>query len=351
MSVLTQRPSTRFKAPDGRFAPSPAEDRGTPRDQVRLLVARPGGVTHARFHDLPDHLAEGDLVVVNNSATIAGQLDADLLGRGPVVLHLATPLDDGTWVVELRTSPDAKRAVLDARVGDRIRAGAAALQLLEPYPRHSSPTGHGNRLWRARATGPLTHQAATHGRPIAYGYLERAYPLAAYQTVFATHPGSAEMPSAARPFTPQILTRLVNLGIAVAPITLHTGISSQEAGEAPLPERFRVPASTARLVNATRAGGGRVVAVGTTVTRAIESAVDPDGHLTPAAGWTRRVLTPTDPPQVVTGLITGWHDPLASHLLLVESVAGPHLTQRAYDAATAEHYLWHEFGDSTLFLP
>ena len=157
------------------------------------------------------------------------------------------------------------------------------------------------------------------------------------------------MPSAGRPFTPGLVTELVSRGISVAPITLHTGLSSQEAREAPQRKRFEVPAATARLVNAARAGGGRVVAVGTTVTRALESAVE-DGRLVPARGWTERVVTPSDPPQIVTGLLTGWHDPQASHLLLVEAVAGADLTQRAYDAAVAEGYRWHEFGDSALLL-
>lgn len=189
------------------------------------------------------------------------------------------------------------------------------------------------------------------GRPIAYGYLDRRYPLSAYQSVFASHPGSAEMASAGRPFTEAIITRLVVAGVRVAPVTLHTGVSSQEAGEAPVSERFEVPEATATLVNATRATGGRVVAVGTTVTRALESAVTADGRVPAARGWTDRVISPEEPARVVDGLITGWHDPAASHLLLVESVAGPELTQRAYDAAVAEGYLWHEFGDSALLLP
>jgi S-adenosylmethionine:tRNA ribosyltransferase-isomerase len=225
------------------------------------------------------------------------------------------------------------------------------LTLLEPYPRlGSSPTGRGNRLWRALVLGDLRAHLGAAGRPIAYGYLDRRYPLAAYQSVFATVPGSAEMPSAGRPFTRSLVTELVSRGIAVAPITLHTGLSSQEAGEAPQPERFEVSAATARLVNAVRAGGGRVVAVGTTVTRALESAVV-DGRLVARQGWTDRVVTPAEPPQVVTGLITGWHDPQASHLLLVEAVAGTALTQRAYDAAVTGGYLWHEFGDAALLLP
>jgi S-adenosylmethionine:tRNA ribosyltransferase-isomerase len=356
MTTLAESPTTRFPAPASATAPAPAEARGLARDEVRLLVARPDGITHARFRDLPDHLRPGDLVVVNDSATVAGELDAELLGRGPVVLHASTPLDDGGWVVELRTAPDAARSVLDARPGDVVAAEGLVLRLAAPYPRAaSSPTGRGNRLWRAEPDrGDLRDVLDRLGRPIAYGYLDRRYPLSAYQSVFGARPGSAEMPSAGRPFTTDLVTRLLTRGVAVAPITLHTGLSSQEAGEPPQPERFAVPAPTARLVNATRAAGGRVVAVGTTVTRALESAVEstPDGvQVYAASGWTERVVSPADPARVVDGLITGWHDPHASHLLLVESIAGPGLTQAAYDAAVAAGYLWHEFGDSALLLP
>ncbi len=159
------------------------------------------------------------------------------------------------------------------------------------------------------------------------------------------------MASAGRPFTSAVVTALVSRGVGVAPVILHTGVSSQEAGEAPQAERFAVPEGTARLVNAVRAGGGRIVAVGTTVTRALESAVAPDGRVVASHGWTDRVVTPNDPPRVVSGLVTGWHDPQASHLLLVEAVAGRELSQRAYDAAVGGGYLWHEFGDSALLLP
>lgn len=347
---LVERPTTRFAA--ATFAPAPAEERGLTRDATRLLVAGPDGVEHARFRDLAHHLRAGDVVVVNNSATIAGQLDGYGARRGAVVVHVATPLDDGEWVVELRTPPDAARPVLDGRPGEEVRVGPVRLTLRAPYPAdESSPTGTGNRLWRADAEGDLACHAVRHGRPISYGYLDRRYPLAAYQTVFATEPGSAEMPSAGRPFTRALVTDLVSRGIAVVPVTLHTGVSSQEAGEAPQAERFEVTAATARLVEAARAGGGRVIAVGTTVTRALESAVDDAGRLVARRGWTEGVVTPADPPRVVTGLVTGWHDPAASHLLLVEAVAGPALTQTAYDAAVAGGYLWHEFGDAALLLP
>lgn len=350
MRTLAETPTTTFTAP--AFAPAPAEARGARRDATRLLVAGRDGITHTRFDRLADHLGAGDLVVVNNSATVAAQADARSTRHGAVVVHAAAPLDDGTWVVEVRTAPDAGRVVLDAAPGDRLTLVGATLDLLDPYLGvASSPTGRGNRLWRARVTGDLARTLRRHGRPISYGYLDRPYPLDSYQTIFGERPGSAEMPSAARPFTTELVTRLVSRGVGVVPITLHTGVSSQEAGEAPQPERFEVTPSTAAAVNAVVAGGGRVVAVGTTVTRALESAVADDGRVEPASGWTERVVTPAAPPRVVSGLVTGWHDPAASHLLLVEAVAGPDLAQSAYDEAVAGGYLWHEFGDAGLFLP
>ncbi len=357
MTIIDISPRTRFIPPGERTAPSPAEARGIARDEIRLLVADGDRIRHTHFRDLADHLEPGDLIVVNTSQTVAGEADARLSDGTDVVVHMAMDLRDGTWVVEIRTAPDAARSVLDATLGQELTLTGTdgALTLLDPYPRSgSSPTGVGNRLWRAAYAGdePLRDVLDRVGRPIAYGYLDRRYDLAEYQTIFGTTPGSAEMPSASRPFAPEVVTRLVSRGVGIAPVLLHTGISSQEAGEAPQPEWFEVGESTARLVNSTRAGGGRIVAVGTTVTRALESAVAiGSGLLTAGSGWTERVVTREHPPRIVDGLITGWHDPQASHLLLVESIAGEELAQTAYDAAVAGGYRWHEFGDSALFLP
>jgi S-adenosylmethionine:tRNA ribosyltransferase-isomerase len=159
------------------------------------------------------------------------------------------------------------------------------------------------------------------------------------------------MASAARPFSVELVTTLISSGVVIAPITLHAGVSSAEQGEPPPAESCEVPLSTARLINQTRSSGGRVIAVGTTATRAVESAADSDGTVRPATGWTDLVLGPDRPPRVVDGLITGWHDAGASHLLLLEAVAGPELVAAAYREAITSGYLWHEFGDSALLLP
>jgi len=180
--------------------------------------------------------------------------------------------------------------------------------------------------------------------------MPKEWPLEAYQTVFALHPGSVEMPSAARPFTEGLVVELLARGVIFAPITLHAGVSSLERGESPYPERYRVPAQTARLVSSVRESGGRVIAVGTTVVRALETVASPDGEVSPGDGLTSLVVTPARGLRAVDGLLTGWHEPSSSHLQLLEAAAGPDLLRRSYEAATARCYRFHEFGDSHLIL-
>jgi S-adenosylmethionine:tRNA ribosyltransferase-isomerase len=340
-----------FRRPPASDAAEPPEHRGLPRDGVRLLVAAPGRLEHLRFHDLPSLLAPGDLVVVNTSETVPAALTGVVRGlQAPV--HVAAQLDAGTWVVEIRrTANDGPQ--LDLVAGTRIGLPAAATAtLLRPFAQ-AGPAGV--RLWLADITGvpDILPYLRRHGRPIAYGYLRSTFPLADRQTVFARNPGSAEMPSAGRPFTERLVVDLVTRGVAVAPVVLHCGVSSPELSEPPAPERYAVPPSTARLVNAVRAGGGRVVAVGTTVVRALETCADADGTVTPGDGWTNLVLGPDRPARAVTGLVTGLHEPQASHLLLLEAVAGRALVDEAYAAVSAGalRYLWHEFGDAMLLLP
>jgi S-adenosylmethionine:tRNA ribosyltransferase-isomerase len=318
------------------------------RDDVRMLVSyrETGDLVHAEFRDLPAFLAEGDLLVVNTSATLPAALGASRADGTQLDLHLSGPAPGGgeeRWVVELRRAGDPFRVHRPETLA--LAAGGSA-ELVAPYLA-------GPRLWVARLDlpEPLSTYLTNHGRPIRYGYVPEEYPLAEYQTVFASHAGSAEMPSAARPFTHEIVTELIDRGVLVAPVLLHTGVSSPEADEPPYPERFRVPVSTARHVNAVRRAGGRVIAVGTTVVRALESAARPDGTVEPARGWTDLVVTPERGLRAADGLLTGWHEPGASHMQLLEAVAGPELVASSYRAALANDYLWHEFGDLQLILP
>ncbi len=344
-------------------ASRPAEERGLARDGVRMLVATTDGLAHATFADLPRYLTAGDLLVVNTTATLAAAVDGRRAGDRPVTVHFSTPLDDGTWLVELREPAPGHSRVRDACPGDRVALPEReALTLLSRYPDPGA-----DRLWtasfagrspgrdaaddRASTPGGAGAYLARHGRPIRYSYVPDPWPLAAYQTVFSREPGSAEMPSAGRPFTPDLVLALITSGVLIAPITLHAGLASLEAGELPLPERFTVPEPTAALVNLARSAGRRVIAVGTTVTRALESAGSEGGAARASHGWTDLVLGAGRPARVVTGLITGWHDPEASHLDLLQAVAGPALVRAAYAEANKAHYLGHEFGDSCLLLP
>ena len=341
--------TTTFVLPPEAEASSPPEWRGLARDEVRLMAVTPSGVAHRRFRELPDLLEPGDLVVVNTSATLPARIEGRRADGVVVPLHVSTQLDDGGWVVELRR-PDNSGPDVAAEPGTVLELpGGVRLRLLEGHPDPGRPS----RLWRAIPTPalPIAAYLPAHGRPIGYGYLAGDFPLADRQNVWATEPGSAEMASAGRPFSAEVVVRLVARGVVIAPLVLHTGVSSPELHEPPYPERFAVPEVTARLVRSTRASGGRVVAVGTTVTRALETAAGEDGEVRAASGWTSLVLGPDRPARVVTGLVTGLHAPEASHLQLLEAVAGPALVARAYEAAVAERYLWHEFGDSMLFLP
>ncbi|WRZ62040.1 S-adenosylmethionine:tRNA ribosyltransferase-isomerase [Streptomyces sp. NBC_01294] len=342
--------------PPELLARVPAEQRGPGlgRDAVRLLVSRGSAEVSLRaFRDLPELLRAGDVLVVNTSATLAAAVDARLGGED-LVVHFSTRGDGGRWAVELRGP--AGRGTTRPRAGGPAGAvvelpDGGRLVLEEPV----APGAH--RLWWARplpAPYGVPALLRAHGRPIRYAYTERDQPLSAYQTVFAVPAadgsGSAEMPSAGRPFTAELVARLVSRGVQFAPLTLHTGVSSPEAHEPPYAERYEVSPTTAGLVNAARAAGGRVIAVGTTAVRALESAADAQGLVRPAGGWTDLVVTPERGVRVVDGLLTGLHEPEASHLLMLEAVAGRAAVRLGYAEAVARLCLWHEFGDVHLLL-
>ena len=323
--------------------------RGEDPADVALLVASRSSDTlvHACFPELGRFLRPGDLLVVNTSGTLPAALPAQLNGES-VELHLSTPTDgadNALWVVELRTAD--RRPLRAPRLGVRIELpGGESAELLAPYLGSA-------RLAVARLSlrEPVEDYLRRHGQPIRYSHSPGDSPIEAYQTVFAREPGCAEMPSAGRPFTDELVTELVSRGVLVAPVTLHCGVSSLEAGESPYPERYRVPRETARLVNAVREWGGRVIAVGTTVVRALETVAAPGGAVEAGSGITSLMVTPERGLHAIDGLVTGWHEPESSHLNLLEAAAGPELLRRSYAAAHAGGYRFHEFGDSHLILP
>jgi S-adenosylmethionine:tRNA ribosyltransferase-isomerase len=330
-----------FTLPAELEAHDPPEARGLARDGVRLLVSRraTGEISHGAFRDLPGLLLPGDLLVVNDTGTLPAQVRA---GRG-LAVHFSTARPDGAWLVELRAIKDKISRPNGAGFPGQVidLPGGAALTLQSRV---------GGRLWLARLSVAVVPYLLRYGTPIRYSYVSRDWPLAAYQTVFSRKPGSAEMPSASRPFTPPVVTDLVARGVLIAPLTLHAGVSSLEADEDPYPEPYDVPPATARLVNHVRSAGGRVIAAGTTVVRALETAFD-DGLVVPSAGWTSHVVTPETGVRAVDGLLTGLHEPRSSHLRMLAAFAGPSLLAACYEAAVTSAYLWHEFGDVHLLLP
>jgi S-adenosylmethionine:tRNA ribosyltransferase-isomerase len=347
-----------FELPPQLEAGEPPEARGLARDEVHLMISyrAKDRIVHACFRDLPDYLSAGDVVAINTSGTLSAALEATRADGTPLELHLSTHLPADLWIVELRRPGErGSQPFYEAIAGELLRLpGGATAMLHTPYALdRSAPLANPPRLWIAtlHLPMPLLAYLDIHGFPIRYSYVRRQWPIEYYQTVYATEPGSAEMPSAGRAFTPELLTRLVARGVLIVPLLLHTGVASLEDHEPPYEEFYRVPLDTARLLNDARAAGRRIIAVGTTVVRALESVTDTHGTTHPGEGWTRLVITSDRTIRSVDGLLTGLHEPRATHLAMLEALAGREHLGITYAEALREGYLWHEFGDLHLILP
>lgn len=343
-----RRETLLFDRPEELAATRPAETRGVRRDAGRLLVSTSEGHHHAVFSQLADFLQPGDLLVVNRSGTLPASLPAR--GRmGQLSLNLSTNYGKGLWLTEPRLGATKPGPPPGIARNEKIQVAGIEARFVGPYP--GLP-----RLWFAQFEGEVNRAMGRCGRPIRYGYVEREYDLKYYQTLFSTVPGSAEMPSAAYPFTRPVVRRLKERGIKIAGIVLHAGVSSlevetEQVEQHPLyPEPYWMPASTARMVNAARENGNRVIAVGTTVVRALESAWD-GREVRASSGFTRLYVHPGRGVFVVDGLLTGLHDPATSHLAMLFAIAGREMVRESYREAVRERYRWHEFGDSHLLLP
>ena len=340
-----------FELPSDLEAGEPPEAKGLRRDEVRMMVSRGQEVAHAEFRDLPDFLEPGDVLIVNTSGTMNAALQAERADGQEVEVHLSTRLPGGLWVVELRLpSDDVTEPFFHAGASETLSlTDGGTLTLHAPY---GVVHGERVRLWLSSLSLPLPpdEYLSRYGAPIRYGYVKEGWPSSYYQTVYATETGSAEMPSAGRAFTPELITNLVARGVHVAPLLLHTGVASLEEDEPPYEEFYRVPPGTARLANMAHAAGRRVIAIGTTVIRALETVTGDDGIVHPGEGWTNVYITPEWGIRAADGMLTGLHEPRSSHLAMLEALAGRNLLDIAYAAALKEGYLWHEFGDLHLIL-
>ena len=337
-------------------AGEPPEARGMARDEVRLMVSHISNdqVVHTRFRHISDFLGPGDVLVINTSGTLNAALPATRSDGTQLELHLSTHLPANLWVVEMRAYQDNRekttRPFYDIQPGESFELPAgASITLHTPYaPGHAL-----RRLWVSTLNlpVPLHDYLDQYGFPIRYNYVKEGWPLSYYQTVYATEMGSAEMPSAGRAFTPELITRLIARGIQIAPLILHTGVASTEQKEPVYEEYYRVPEPTARVVNAAHQAHQRVIAVGTTVVRALETVTDTSGITHPGEGWTDILITPQRGIRSINGLLTGLHEPLSTHLAMLETLTGRAHLETTYREAIKERYLWHEFGDLHLILP
>ncbi len=347
-----------FKLPPELEASEPPEARGQARDDVRLMVSNAGSdaIQHTTFRQLPQFLQPGDVLAINTSGTLNAALNATRADGSIVEVHLSTHLPADLWVCEVLTQTERGMQTLRGlEPGEKLQLpGCAVLTLHVPYLHSREALAKGqSRLWIGTLDLPIDLHAYLneYGFPIRYNYVREQWPISYYQTVYATEPGSAEMPSAGRAFTPELITACVARGIQFAPLILHTGVASLEDHEPPYEEYYRVPTSTAQIVNAARESGRRVIAVGTTVIRALETVTDESGVTHPGEGWTTTIITPERGIRAADGLLTGLHEPRSTHLAMLQSLAGlPHL-EITYAEALAKGYLWHEFGDLHLILP
>ena len=357
--MTTSLSKIEFSLPPELEASEPPEARGLERDQVRLMVSNysTDQVQHTYFYNLHQYLSKGDVLVINTSRTRNSALMALREDGTPLELHVSTHLDDDLWTVEVRSINEEGKTkhFKDAREGEILRLPGNAFAILQgPYVSdcndNSSPS---EILWLAKINfaSDVDDYLARHGFPIRYNYVKEKWSLSYYQTVYATESGSAEMPSAGRPFTTELMDQLTSKGIQIAPLVLHTGVSNIETHEPPYKEYYRVSSETADMVNEARSSGHRIVAVGTTAIRALETVTNGDGETHAGEGWTCLVVTPQRGLRAVDALLTGFHEPEASHLAILETLAGLSHMEIAYQQALSNGYLWHEFGDLHLILP
>lgn len=358
LSVVEKMKSIDFHLPSELEAIKPPELRGLNRDDVKLMISYKSDnkVVHDNFYNIDRYLESGDLIVLNTSKTMNAAISAEDENGTKLKVHLSTALLSDLWIIEVRkvenntTVPNK-----DNFSGKTLKlSGGGTVKIHKRYMYNSDELKQeSERLCIGTFDLPcsLFEYLDKYGEPIRYSYVNEKYPLNFYQTVYADSFGSAEMPSAGRAFTFDIINKLVSKGVKIAKLILHTGVSSLEGNELPYEEYFEIPLETAKLINETRKNGKRIIAVGTTVVRALESSIDKEGNVHPAKGLTNILITPEKGIRSVNGMLTGLHEPRATHLSMLESLVGLKHLNITYSEALKQKYLWHEFGDLHLLLP
>jgi len=345
-----------FHLPSALNADRPPERRGLARDRVRLLVLDryTGNVTHTRFDGIAEYFEPGDLLVFNSSrtlpATLAGRLGHS---RSAVEVRLTELLPDGTWLALLLLQPAILRGKDVLTKGLRLDFGRElSCEVLEQDQRIP-------RLWKLRFSKSGTEfldSVYRIGQPVRYRYLSAPWRLSYYQNVYALQPGAAEMPSAGRAFTWRLLLQLRHRGVETAAITLHAGLSSYldndlDRQHLASEEEYWISEEAVAKIRRAKDSGRRIVAIGTTVVRALESiAAESGGEVRACHQYTQLRVTADYRLQIVSGLLTGLHEPEASHLDLLAAFVAPGMIYTAYNEAIEQRYLWHEFGDLNLIL-
>lgn len=343
-----------FLLPEELSAKEPPERRGIARDGVRLMAInrKSGEIQHSRFNNISEFLHPGDLLIFNTSRTLPASLKGcDGALDKCLEIRLAQHLPDDSWLALLMCQQGDPFACglqqgINLDFGEGLTAKVENQDINIP------------RLWKIRfslAGTQLIDSIYRLGNPIRYEYVSEPWDLDYYQTVYAKQPGSAEMPSAGRAFTWKLLFDLKRSSIETAQIVLHTGLSSYmddelDALHPASEEEYFISETAAQKINRTRQQGGRIIAVGTTVVRALESAVDIDGLIKPQHNYTRLHISAQHQLRAVDGLLTGMHEPEASHLDLLTAFLPAEEIRIAYEDAVQRGYLWHEFGDLNLIV-
>lgn len=334
-----------FDLPPELIAQTPAQR----RDESRLLVLDrvAGTIAHRRFTDLPGYLSPGDALVLNSSKVIRARLLGTRDSGAPAEVMLIKPLGDGRY--EAMVHP-----------GGKLKPGRRVFVSPELEVEIQEITERRTRIVQLHTALPFDEAIERFGHIPLPPYIRRADvgdDATRYQTVYAREPGSVAAPTAGLHFTESVLDEIRKGDVAVAEVVLHVGAGTFKPVEVEDPaehvmheEWFSIPANTADLLNVTRARGGRITAVGTTAVRTLESAVSSDGRFAPASGETAIFIRPGYGFRAVDHLLTNFHLPRSTLLMLVAAFAGYDLVMEAYRAAIAERYRFYSYGDAMLIL-